>query len=118
MEAPEIDLVPGLAGPTDPVFDKSGYTAFTSAFSAFVANNAIDTIALCGVSTDSCVLKTAVDAFERGIEPVVFADACANHRSEEIHQAALLILSRFIGKGQVRESSSVSSLLATAMQPV
>jgi len=59
-------------------------------------------LVLCGIATDGCVLKTAVDAFERGIEPVVVVDACASHAGNAVHEAGLLLLGRFIGAGQLR----------------
>jgi len=47
-------------------------------------------------------LKSAVDAFERDIEPVVITDACASHAGGAVHEAGLLLLGRFIGKDQLR----------------
>ncbi|WP_280431477.1 isochorismatase family protein [Nocardia brasiliensis] len=34
---------------------------------------------LCGIATDACVLKTALDAFERGYVPWVVRDAVASN---------------------------------------
>jgi nicotinamidase-related amidase len=62
-------------------------------------------LVLCGIATDGCVLKSAVDAFERGIEPVVVTDACASHAGREIHEAGLLLLARFIGPGQLKSAA-------------
>lgn len=85
-----------------PVFVKHGYTAFTDAFEAHVRALGVGRLVICGIATDGCVLKSAVDAFERGIEPVVVADACASHAGDEVHEAGLLLLGRFIGKGQLK----------------
>jgi len=55
----------------------------------------------CGIATDGCVLKTAVDLFEAGIRPVVLTDAVSSHAGDEVHQAGLLLISRFIGGEQL-----------------
>lgn len=101
MAAPEIDLVAEVQDQAINVFDKPAYTAFTAAFTQFVELNAIDTLVLCGIATDGCVLKTAVDAFERTIKPLVVQDACASHAGHELHLAGLQLLARFIGKRQI-----------------
>lgn len=101
MTSPEIDLIPTLAARACLTFDKSAYTAFVPAFCDFIGKRAITRIVLCGVATDGCVLKTAVDAFERGIQPIIVADACASHAGADLHSAGLLLASRFIGKRQI-----------------
>ena len=85
-----------------PVFDKSGYGAFTAAgFRAWLDAQAPDEVHLAGIATDNCILKTAVDLFDAGIAPVVLAHACASHGGPEYHDCGLRLLRRFIGEGQV-----------------
>lgn len=105
MHDPENALFDDLDAGAGPVFVKHGYTAFTDEFSEYVAGLRVERLILCGIATDGCVLKTAVDAFERGIEPVVVTDACASHAGREVHEAGLMLLSRFIGAGQLRSKS-------------
>lgn len=100
-EAPETDLVVDLQPYAKTVIDKDFYSAFTNEFNRFVNKNNWKTIILCGVATESCVMKTAVDAFERSLTPLVVSDACASHAGTDIHQAGLMILGRFIGGGQI-----------------
>ena len=108
QEEPETLLCPELAEiAANNVLDKNGYTAFVPAFRAYLLDNEIDRIFICGVATDSCVLKTAADAFEEGIEPVVVKDACASHAGDEVHEAGLLLISRFVGRGQIRTTEEV-----------
>ena len=101
MQAPENALHAGVDAGDAPVFVKHGYTAFTEDFTRFVVEHAVERLVLCGIATDGCVLKTAVDAFERGIEPLVVRDACASHAGREVHDAGLLLLGRFIGTRQI-----------------
>ena len=105
MHEPENALHPDIDAGACPVFVKHGYTAFTARFEDHLRGQGIERLILCGIATDSCVLKSAVDAFERGIEPVVLSDACASHAGREIHEAGLLLLSRFIGPGQLKSAS-------------
>ena len=102
MAAPENAIHDAVDAGDHPVFVKHGYTAFTDAFEAHVAALGISRIVLCGIATDGCVLKSAVDAFERELEPVVVTDACASHAGRDVHEAGLLLLGRFIGTGQLK----------------
>jgi len=109
MESPEIDIIPELRMHAKLVFDKLGlYTGFTEEFENYIKKNEIEQIYLCGVATDGCVLKTAVDAFEKEIEPTVIEDASHSHAGEVVHQAGLLLISRFIGKHQVIKSADLA----------
>lgn len=102
MQGPENDLFDALDVGDSPVFVKHAYTAFTPEFEKHLREHRIERLVLCGIATDGCVLKSAVDAFERGIEPVVVTDACASHAGREIHEAGLLLLGRFIGTRQLK----------------
>lgn len=83
------------------VLDKTVYSAVTSELRRWLDARGITRIEICGIATDNCVLKTAVDLFEAGYEPVVLADACASHGGPECHECGLRLLRRFIGKDQV-----------------
>lgn len=107
MASPETDIIEPLRPFARQVVDKHGYTAFVPAVAKILEKGNIKRVVVCGVATDGCVLKTAVDAFERDIEPVVVADACASHAGPAIHDAALLLIPRFIGRKQVRTTDEV-----------
>ena len=104
-EAPENALADSLDTHGAPVFSKHVYSAFTVEMEEWLSRHHIDCLVLCGIATDGCVLKTAVDAFERSIEPQVVTDACASHAGREVHEAGLLLLARFIGKGQLKRTA-------------
>jgi nicotinamidase-related amidase len=71
---------------------------------------------ICGIAIESCVCKTAVDAFERNLTPWVLVDACASHAGTMTHEAGLVVTSRFIGKRQLISTSDLPlrGLLASA----
>ena len=114
MGQPETDIIPELQELVENVFDKPAYSAFTRDLDYFLGKHEIRKLVICGVATDGCVLKTAVDAFERDIEPIVVGDACASHAGEDVHRAGLLLLGRFIGKGQIVDTDAALEQLSAS----
>lgn len=94
-----------VAGIVERVFTKKGYTCFTPAFFRFVQESKIDRLVLCGIDTDCCVLKSAIDAFERGLQCDVVCDCCASNGGMKSHMAALLVLRRTIGAARLLQIS-------------
>lgn len=110
MKKPQTSLITNVYKTSAVVFDKNTYTAFTEEFEDFLRDNAIDKIVMCGVDTDACVLKTAVDAFEKDYQPVVIVDACASGAGDQIHHASLALLSRLIGQKQLVTMENIISM--------
>lgn len=108
---PETDIVPELAAAAEraPVIDKKGYTLFNEAGRALVEENGWTELVFCGIDTEVCVLKSAVDAFEAGITPWVLTDASASHSSVAAHEAGILIGRRFIGPDQFITVSDIAA---------
>ncbi len=97
----ETNIAEELSTFSAQIIDKDFYSAFTNDFERLLNENRWRTLILCGVATESCVMKTAVDAFERNLTPVVISDATASHAGVDVHCAGLMILGRFIGKDQL-----------------
>jgi nicotinamidase-related amidase len=97
---PETDLAFELRADAH-IIEKAVYTAVTPALLAWLRARNIDTVHLCGIDTDACVMKNALDLFEAGIRPVVLADACMSHAGPEMHAFGLEILRRLIGHANV-----------------
>lgn len=122
---PETDLVNELIlladEPGAHTLDKTVYTALTSEGIDLLRTLDVTDLVICGIATDACVLKTTVDAFELGYTPWVISDAVASnatrHRATEIHESALLLISRLVGAGQVIRSCEVLDLLAARPAP-
>ncbi|MDQ3763518.1 MAG: cysteine hydrolase [Actinomycetota bacterium] len=111
---PEIELVTELApyiGPSIPIVDKYIYTLFTPEGTRLVDEHGWTDLYVCGIDTDICVLKTAVDAFERNLTPWVLKDACASHAGPKAHTAGLYIIGRFIGTNQIIQTTSLPESL-------
>jgi len=111
MTVPEVELIDELSNLATHVIDKQGYSVFTPELERLIEAYSVHTIVFCGIATDGCVLKSAVDGFERFIRPLVVEDACASHGGDELHQAGLRLLRRFIGKRQIVTTLDIASEL-------
>ncbi|QLE48509.1 cysteine hydrolase [Nostoc sp. C057] len=83
------------------VFDKTIYTACNTETLNFINKNNIQKVFICGLDTDSCVLKTAIDFFENNINPYILKYYSASTGGDKIHQAGLLVLSQMIGVNNI-----------------
>ncbi|WP_433603746.1 cysteine hydrolase family protein (plasmid) [Nocardia sp. CA-135953] len=118
---PETDIVdellPLTAHPNARTLDKTVYTALTPEGLALLGELDVTDLIICGIATDACVLKTALDAFELGYVPWVVRDAVASnatrHSAQEIHDSALLHISRLVGAGQLVDSAQVRDLIVS-----
>jgi len=104
------DLVPGAAA----VLDKPTYSLFNAEGTELVDRNGWKHIVVVGLDTESCVLKTAVDAFELGLVPWVIQDLVYSHAGQVEHDAGLLVAGRFIGRGQLIQAEGILPTGATA----
>lgn len=122
QEPPETDIVPELAeaaAHSHRVVDKTGYTLFTPEATELIHRADWTDLVFCGIATESCVLKSAADAFEHGHAPWIVTDACASDAGPEVHDAGLLVARRLIGTGQlVTTDHVVGQLAAYAGAPV
>jgi nicotinamidase-related amidase len=56
-----------------------------------------ETVVICGINTNTCVLCTAFDAFNRDLRVVVASDAVASMYGEDLHVLGLENLKRCLG---------------------
>ncbi|MEU4388719.1 isochorismatase family cysteine hydrolase [Promicromonospora sp. NPDC023805] len=114
MDSPETDLVPELQplAVGHPVIDKLGYTLFSSKGAELVRGQGWNDLVFCGIATESCVLKSAADAFEHGYGPWIVTDACASDAGPETHDAGLTVARRLIGRNQLITSSTLLKSIA------
>ncbi|MGC5029302.1 cysteine hydrolase [Micromonospora gifhornensis] len=117
--APETDIISELQSylRASAVLDKRIYSPFTSDGEELFRRKGWTEFYFCGIATESCVLKGAVDAFERGFTPWLIADASASHAGPEAHTAGLLVARRFIGPGQVITRKEIPSSLIGSSRP-
>lgn len=95
-----------------PTVDKLGYTLFNAEGIALVRERGWHDLVFCGIATESCVLKSAADAFEHGYGPWIVTDACASDAGPETHQAGLTVARRLIGRNQLITTAELIGSLA------
>ncbi|HEY9736441.1 MAG TPA: isochorismatase family cysteine hydrolase [Trichocoleus sp.] len=113
-DAPETDLSADLDPYTKPefVFSKPGLCGIPSELEEYLCNHKFQQVAVVGIDTDMCVLKIAMDLFDRGIEPIVLTDCCASTAGLQAHLAGLAVLSRNIGAQRLRDAGLGEGTLA------
>ena len=117
QHAPDTDLVGDLAplaARAVAVADKTGYTALTAEVAKLVDKHGWTDLVFCGLDTDTCVLKSVADAFERELVPWLVRDACASHGSRGQHRTGVTMAGRFIGQRQIITRRQVAAALAAA----
>ena len=90
---PGHDIIPELY-PTEgePVIDKPGKGAFYQTdLELMLKNREIDTLFVCGVTTEVCVNTTVREANDRGFRCIVLSDCCASY-FPEFHAAGLAMI--------------------------
>lgn len=89
------------------VMDKPAYTIFTPQGRRLIETAGWSHLVFCGVDTDSCVLKSALDAFELGYTPWIATDATASHAGTALHEAGLAVAARSIGKRHLLTTAEI-----------
>ena len=112
---PGHDIIPKLypiAG--EPVIDKPGKGAFYQTdLELMLKNRAIDTLLVCGVTTEVCVNTTVREANDRGFRCIVLADCCASY-FPEFHDMGLKMIK---AQGGILGSVSSSAPVVAALAP-
>src|ERR1700688_2470537 len=90
---PGHDIIPELYPLADePVIDKPGKGAFYQTdLELMLRNRDIDTLFVCGVTTEVCVNTTVREANDRGFRCIVLSDCCGSY-FPEFHAAGLAML--------------------------
>lgn len=113
------DIVPELApAPGEPVIDKPGKGAFYQTdFDVILRNRGIETLIVCGVTTEVCVHTTVREANDRGFVCIVLEDACGSY-FPEFHRVGLDMIAAQGGIfGWVASSGDFAACLSSVAAP-
>ncbi|MEM1130478.1 MAG: isochorismatase family cysteine hydrolase [Pseudomonadota bacterium] len=113
---PGHDIIDDLApAQGEPVIDKPGKGAFHQTdLMQLLQNRGIDTLFVCGVTTEVCVHTTIREGNDRGFRCVALGDACASY-IPEFHRVGLDMIKAQGGIfGWVSNTSAFAQTLATA----
>src|SRR3569832_961216 len=88
-----LDLIEALAPRKgEPVIDKPGKGAFYATdLQAILHNRGVETLIVCGVTTEVCVHTTVREANDRGYKCLVPGDCCASY-FPEFHEVGLRMI--------------------------
>ena len=67
----------------------------------YLKENKIKDIYLCGIDTDACVFKTAIDLFENNYNVKVIEYYTMSHSGRRYHKFAIKMLKKLIGKDSI-----------------
>jgi nicotinamidase-related amidase len=80
---------------TDIVLEKRRFSAFFKTdLDVTLRNYAVDTIVVAGISTNVCVLLTALNGLENDFRAIILEDCCACYQ-KEVHEATVNIYRNF-----------------------
>lgn len=118
-DAPETDLAPELdaLASSEAVFSKPGLAGIPDELGTHLRERGVSRMAVAGIDTDMCVLKVALDLFDLGIEPLIYADCCASTAGLQAHLAGLAVLARNIGASRLLETGLSAGHLAAPPIP-
>ena len=80
---------------------KRFFSALTEDAIDFLGLSRGDSVHLCGMDTDICVMQTGVELLKIGMRPVLLGKHCASYGGERLHKNALVQCKRFFGTDQV-----------------
>lgn len=82
-------------------FEHNGYTVLNEDLIKFIKDNNITKVYLCGIYTDVCIIKTAMDLFDKKIKTFVIEDACNSLHGKDIHDSAIESLRHILSRKQI-----------------
>lgn len=101
----ESQIDPNILKHCDFVFNKKGFSCFTSDFKKIMKsikfNKKIDQIYICGLDTDLCVQITCADLFINNYDIYLLSNYCGSDAGNEFHIAGLKILGHMLGLNRI-----------------
>lgn len=93
------EILPEIAPRSgEPVVVKRRYSGFYGTdLETVLRGCGAETLFMCGVNTNNCVLATVFDAFSRDFRVVVLADACGSMNGDVYHRFALMEIEAALG---------------------
>lgn len=93
----QAKLVEPIEKISDFVLMKSTYTSLTEDVAKLLEKNKVKQVYIAGLNTETSILATALDLFDKGIKPVILSNLCNTTNGKRINEAALEILRIAVG---------------------
>lgn len=107
QKSSEQKIVSELYYPNAKEFEHSTYTVLNSELKKWLIENKTEEVFLCGIYTDVCILKTAMDLFDDNFTTFVVEDACTSLHGQKNHDAAIGSLKHILGKRYIVSVSEI-----------
>lgn len=101
MLSSHAKLVHGIKEVSDIVLMKSTYTSLTEDVAKLLDKNELREVYLAGLNTDTSIMATAFDLFDKGIKPKILSHLCATVNGKERNECALEIMKSAIGEKNI-----------------
>lgn len=101
MLSPHAKLVENIGKLADIVIMKSTYTSLTVDVAKLLEKNQVKEVYLAGLNTETSIMATALELFDKGIKPKVLSQLCGSIDGVMMHTAALQILRGDIGENNI-----------------
>lgn len=83
------------------VYWHDSYTILNKKLIDYINENKFNNIYLCGIYTDVCIIKAAMDGFDCNLNMKVVADCCMSLHSQNHHKTTIDSIKHIIGKNNV-----------------
>lgn len=98
---PHTKLIGDLEDQGFEVVEKGTYTAWVPEVIERASQHGAKQIIMFGLDSDACVMKTAFDVFEAGLEPIIIENLSFSSNGQEHHDMAIKFMKTLIGKNQI-----------------
>ena len=103
----ETRLIGNLENQNFTIVQKLTYSSWVTEAKSRANELNCQQIVIFGLDAEACVLKTALDVFDAGLEPIVLADLCESSAGSDRNRTGLDLIASLTGVRQVIESSKL-----------
>jgi nicotinamidase-related amidase len=82
---PDTEILEELKPHAKVLFEKNTYSCLTPQFLHYIETHQIHSFHLAGIDTDGCVLKSALDLFEKNLSPFILCNYCGSTGEKPTH---------------------------------
>lgn len=97
----ETDVSPEIMQYSETIFPHYGYSCWTPEFTKYVSNILPKIIYFVGLNTETSILMSAVECFNKKVQTEILADYCDSAEGLESHEVGLATLQRLVGEDRV-----------------
>ncbi|WP_054740861.1 isochorismatase family cysteine hydrolase [Cellulosilyticum ruminicola] len=101
MLSPHAKLAENIGSLADIVIMKSTYTSLTVDVAKLLEKNQVREVYVAGLNTDTSIMATALELFDKGIKPKILSNLCGTIHGEQANSAALEILKNALGENNI-----------------